>query len=183
MPSDTPRRGRKPTPRGVLPGEPNPNAPKPKSPRDRGGDGRPMPTEPNPAARYKAMKKAFQTPGIQPGENDWIKAIAKHRGVSRAEARAIGKKRTARGYNTAGINGPKGLAVKEPMRKPVADPSPIKQVPTKSAPESTPMPKIPNPGTPVGSSSMPKPKRPRGSGASGGSGAGKGRRLPVKGGK
>lgn len=58
---------------------------------------------------YGSLKKAFATPGMQPGERKATKAIADNRGVSMAKAAAIGKKRTAKGLNTAGVKGPKGM--------------------------------------------------------------------------
>lgn len=61
------------------------------------------------AAKYGAMKKAFATPGMQEGEKDALAAIAKNRGVSMKKAAAIGKRRTAKGLNTAGVKGPKGM--------------------------------------------------------------------------
>lgn len=56
---------------------------------------------------FKAMKKAFATPGIQKGERAMAKRIAHNRGVSIKKALVIGAKRTARGVSTAGIAGPK----------------------------------------------------------------------------
>ena len=56
---------------------------------------------------YKAMKKAFATPGMQKGERAMAKRIAHNRGVSVKKALVIGAKRTARGVSTAGIAGPK----------------------------------------------------------------------------
>lgn len=61
------------------------------------------------ASKYGSMKKAFATPGMQEGEKDALAAIAKNRGVSMKKAAAIGKKRTAKGLNTAGVKGPKGM--------------------------------------------------------------------------
>lgn len=61
------------------------------------------------ASKYGAMKKAFATPGMQDGEKDAVAAIAKNRGVSMKKAAAIGKRRTAKGLNTAGVKGPKGM--------------------------------------------------------------------------
>lgn len=102
--------------RTILPGEPNPNSPKPRKPRTdrpmpgpKGGKPKmPLPSEPMPANPYKQMKKAFQTPGMQPGEREAIARIQKNRGVSKAEARAIGKRRTSKGLTTAGVAGPGG---------------------------------------------------------------------------
>lgn len=113
------RRGGRRTKPAVLPGEPNPSSPGGRKPPT------PMPTEPSPAGRYKDLKKAFHTPGMQPGEKEAISAIAKHRGVSRSEAKMIGAKRTARGLTTAGISGPNGMATKAPGRTPVKNPKPI----------------------------------------------------------
>lgn len=61
------------------------------------------------ASKYGAMKKAFTTPGMQEGEKEAQAAIAKNRGVSMKKAAAIGKRRTAKGLNTAGVKGPKGM--------------------------------------------------------------------------
>lgn len=67
-----------------------------------------MAAKPKPTPEYKTLKQAFQTKGMQPGEKEAIAKIAKHRGVSTKEARAIGKRRTANGLSTAGVAGPKG---------------------------------------------------------------------------
>lgn len=61
------------------------------------------------ASKYGSMKKAFATPGMQEGEKEALSAIAKNRGVSMKKAAAIGKRRTAKGLNTAGVKGPKGM--------------------------------------------------------------------------
>lgn len=131
--------------KNILPGEPNPNSPKNAKKRGKGAPipgGKPkmpLPTEPSPAGRYKALKNSFQTPGMQPGEKEAIAAIMKNRGVSRAEARAIGKRRTSKGLTTAGVSGPGGNPKYngQPGRKNVKNPGPL------------PDPGYKKPGTPV----------------------------------
>lgn len=61
---------------------------------------------------YKGMRKAFATPGMQDGEKEMLQRIAANRGVSMKKARVIGTRRTARGLNTAGVQGPKGPKIR-----------------------------------------------------------------------
>ena len=100
----------------MLPGEPNPNSPdvpgKDGSPNPRYTPGRPMPVK-----SYGKLKKAFATPGMQPGERDAIANIAKRRGVTAAEARKIGRMRTSKGLTTAGVAGPKGVSLKDDIKR------------------------------------------------------------------
>ncbi len=67
--------------------------------------------------KYGDMKKAFATPGMQPGEREMVARIANNRGVSMKKAHAIGARRTARGVSTAGIAGPKDMKARTPKPK------------------------------------------------------------------
>ena len=110
----------------------------------------PLPTEPSPVARYGKLKKAFATPGMQPGEKDAIAAIAKKRGVSPAKAAQIGKMRTGLGLTTAGISGPGGMTLKKaPARTPVKNPKPVANGPDQTPPQTGPKPRLPARKMPV----------------------------------
>ncbi len=66
-----------------------------------------MADDPKPM-KYRALKKAVRTKGMQPGEDAVLKRIEANRDVSRSEAIAIAKRRTAKGLNTGRIKGPRG---------------------------------------------------------------------------
>lgn len=159
--------------RGLLPGEPNPSAPMKgggKRPEDvtvgpegpggavsgikNGGKpgsipgGKPtMSKDPMPVSPYDKMKMAFQTPGMQPGEGKYISAIMKKRGVGKAAAQAIGKRRTSAGLRTAGVPGPV-----------VTPPKPVRV----NLPKGKPMPMPKRPGTRPVTPPAGTPKRPVG---------------------
>ena len=66
--------------------------------------------------KYRALKKAVRTKGMQPGEEAVLKRVMANRDVSRAEAIKIARRRTAKGLNVGRVQGPKGPKIK--TRKP-----------------------------------------------------------------
>lgn len=166
---------------GILPGEPGQRKPR----RPKGLPGVPSKPKPGPGPRpipmtpdekYRAMKKAMHTPGMQPGEKEQLQRIMENRGVDWKKARQIGAHRTSLGLGMIGTPNPKNKK-NTPGRQDVSNPSPVKNVPVKSGPVSPDAPKPTLGGLPR------KPARPP-KGGSGASMSGSPRkRLPVKGGK
>lgn len=146
---------------GLLPGEPGQGKPRRGPTKPAPGPGpRPMPMTPD--AKYKAMKKAMLTPGMQPGEKEQLQRIAENRGVSMKRAKEIGANRASHGLGMIGTPNPKNKKVRA-GRTDVPNPRPLK--PQK-------------PGNMDGSGAA-----PRSGGGTPRSGAEMRKRLPVKGGK
>ena len=157
---------------GVLPGEPGqrkPRRPKefpgvPSKPKPGPGP-RPIPMTPD--EKYRAMKKAMHTPGMQPGEKEQLQRIMENRGVDWKRAREIGANRTSHGLGMIGTPNPKNKK-NAPGRAEIPNPHPVKEPPMSPPPADGPR--------PVGR------KRPKGGSGASMSGSPR-KRLPVKGGK
>jgi len=120
--------------------------------------------------KYGDMKKAFATPGMQPGEREMVARIANNRGVSMKKARTIGARRTARGVSTAGIAGPKDMTVgktrppkkKDPAKgKGTNDPTPSGLGPGRERASARPVSKVaskPKVDLSIPKDLLPKPK-------------------------
>jgi hypothetical protein len=74
---------------------------------------------------YADLKSAFSQKGMQPGEREAIARIMDHRGVGKKEAMAIGARRTANGWTTAGVKGTTAMPAKKtpPMKPPPKPPN------------------------------------------------------------